>query len=52
MQAFVIINYIGMISAGCECKDLFDKGFIWSPSNCVCECDKMSDWRIKNENCM
>ena len=24
-----------------ECKDLFDKGFIWSPSNCVCEYDKM-----------
>ena len=29
----------------CECKDLVDKGvcdkgFIWNPSNCECECDK------------
>ena len=29
----------------CECKELTDKGvcdkgFIWTPSNCECECDK------------
>ena len=29
----------------CECKELTDKGvcdkgFIWNPSNCLCECDK------------
>ena len=31
-----------------ECKELidkgvYDKGFIWSPSNCECECDKSCD---------
>ena len=31
-----------------ECKELidkgmFDKGFIWNPSNCECECDKACD---------
>ena len=30
----------------CECKELinkriFDKGFIWNPSNCECECEKL-----------
>ena len=29
----------------CKCKELIDKGvcdkgFIWSPSNCKCQCDK------------
>ena len=24
-----------------------DKGFIWNPSNCECECDKASDVREK-----
>ena len=33
---------------GCERKDLIDKGvcdkgFIWNPSNCECECDKSCD---------
>ena len=32
----------------CECKELYekglyDKGFIWNPSNCECECDKSCD---------
>ena len=32
----------------CECKELFNKGvfnkvFIWNPSNCECECDKSCD---------
>ena len=31
-----------------ECKELihkgmYDKGFIWNPSNCECECDKSCD---------
>ena len=30
----------------CGCKELIDKGtcdkgFIWNPSNCECECDKI-----------
>ena len=24
-------------------KAVCDKGFIWNPSNCVCECDKSCD---------
>ena len=24
-----------------ECKELIDKGFIWNPSTCKCECDKL-----------
>ena len=32
----------------CECQELIeqvicDKGFIWNPSNCECECDKSCD---------
>ena len=32
----------------CECKELIDKdesdkGFIWNPSNCKCECNKSCD---------
>ena len=43
MQVFVIIN-----KCICECKELIDKGtcdkgFIWNPSNCKCECDKSCD---------
>ena len=42
----------------CECKELiykgrFDKGFIWNPSNCECECGK--SWNVGEyldyENC-
>ena len=29
-------------------KGVCDKGFIWNPSNCECECDKLCDI----ENCM
>ena len=50
MQAFVIINNVGMmVNAGeCECKELIDKGVcdkrsIWNPRNCECECDKSCD---------
>ena len=32
----------------CECREFVDKGvrdkgFIWNPSNCECECDKACD---------
>ena len=45
-QAFVIINSID--KCRCECKELiykgiYNKGFIWNPSNCECECDKSCD---------
>ena len=32
---------------------MIDKGFIWSPSNCECECDKSCDVReyFDYENC-
>ena len=42
----------------CECKELIDKGvcdkgFIWNPSNCECECDKTCDIGeyLDYENC-
>ena len=33
---------------GCKCNELIDKGvcekgFIWNPSNCECDCDKLCD---------
>ena len=41
-----------------ECKELidkgvYDKGFIWNPSNCECECDKNCDFSeyLDYENC-
>ena len=58
MQAFVIINNVEiMINAG-VCKELIDKGvcdkvFIWNPSNCECECEKLCDVGkyLDYENC-
>ena len=42
----------------CECKELidkriYDKGFIWNPSNCECECDKTCETGgyLDYENC-
>ena len=42
----------------CECKELIDKGvcdkgFIWNPSNCECECGKFCDIGeyLDYENC-
>ena len=42
----------------CECKelidkDVYDKGFIWNPSNCECEYDKLWDVGkyLDYENC-
>ena len=42
----------------CECKELIDeglcdKGFIWNPSNCECDCDKSCDIGeyLDYENC-
>ena len=44
MQLFVIINNAGMkINADVIDKGVCDKGFIWNPSNCECECDKSCD---------
>ena len=56
---FVIINKYGMkIKWRCKYKGLFDKGacdkgFIWNPSNSVCEFDKSCDIDeyLDYENC-
>ena len=34
-------------------KEICDKGFIWNPSNCECECDKSCDVgeHLDYENC-
>ena len=55
MQVFVIINTWNNNKFPCECKELInkgicDKGFIWNPSNCECECDKTCDIGEYNEN--
>ena len=46
MQVFVTVNTVGIkINAGKELidKGICDKGFLWNPSNCECECDKSCD---------
>ena len=50
MQVFLIIKSNGRNNdiCRCECKELIDKGrcdkgFIWHPSNCECECHKSCD---------
>ena len=46
MAVFVIINKGGMIinaSANIKNCGVCDKGFIWNPSNCECECDTSCD---------
>ena len=47
MQAFLIIKNIRMkINAGVKeliDRGVCDKGSIWNPSNCECECDKSCD---------
>ena len=55
MQRFVIIS---IDKCKCECKELIDKGVcdkgsIWNPSNCECECDKSCDVGeyLDYENC-
>ena len=34
-------------------KGVCDKGYIWNPSNCECECDKSCDFGeyLDHENC-
>ena len=33
-------------------EDVCDKGFIWNPGNCECECDKLCDIEcLDYENC-
>ena len=59
MQAFVIINNVRMmVNVGVNVKELIDKrvndkGFIWYPSNCECECYKSCDFGeyLDYENC-
>ena len=60
MQVFVTINNIGMkINADENAKNWFihkgvcDKGFVWNPNNCECECDKSCDINryLDYENC-
>ena len=50
MRVFVTINNKCWNEDKCKCefkelidKDVCDKGFIWNPSNCDCECDKSCD---------
>ena len=49
MQASVIIKKrLNNDKCRCKCKELIDrascdKGFIWNPSNCDCEYDKLCD---------
>ena len=47
------------IKCRCECKELihkgvYDKDFIWNPSNCECECNKASDFSeyLDYKNCI
>ena len=52
MKEVVNKNYLVFLPMGkyfdkcrCECKELIDKGdcdkgYVWNPSNCECECDK------------
>ena len=40
-----VINNVGKKKCRCECKELIDrgvcdKGSIWNPNDCECECDK------------
>ena len=48
-KMFVIINNVGIkINVDANVKKLIDKGvcdkgFMWNPSNCECECDKAYD---------
>ena len=56
---FVTVNNVGIKTNECkECKELTDKGicdkgFIWNPSKCECECDKSCDVGeyLDHENC-
>ena len=61
MQVFVIVNNVGInINAGMNVKNwltkkwlICDIRFIWNPSNCECECDKLCDLGeyLDYENC-
>ena len=54
MQVFVAINNAGMkINVDVKDKSACDRGFIWNPSNCECECDKSCDIDeyLDYENC-
>ena len=51
IKVFVIINNAGMKEL--IDKGVCDKGFIWNPGNCECECDKSCDIGeyLDYENC-
>ena len=58
LDAIVCNNKRNKNKCRCECKELIDKGicdkgFIWNPSNCECECDKNCDFSeyLDYENC-
>ena len=54
MQVLVTINKDGMkTNADVNDKETWDKGFLWSPSNCECECDESCDVGeyLDYENC-
>ena len=60
MQMFVTIKSVGTkINSGVNAKNwlikVCDKGFIWNPSNCECECGKSCDigeyWDYENCKC-
>ena len=58
-KVFVITNNVGIkINVDVNCKELidkgmYDKGFIWNPSNCEFECDKACDFGeyLDYDNC-
>ena len=53
MQFFVIINNVGIKINLLIDKGVCDKGFIWNPNNCECECDEACDVDeyLDYENC-
>ena len=60
MQVFLIIINVGLkISVGVNVKNwlkrICDKGFIWNPVNCQCECDTPCDagehWDYESFKC-
>lgn len=51
MQAFVMIDSVGIDKRRCECKEWLikvkcDDRSIWNPGVCECECDKSCDFGL------
>ena len=59
MQVFLVIDNVGiMINVDANVKNsliegVCDKGYIWNPSKCECECDKSCEFgeHLDHENC-